>query len=249
MNQLNENVPVSAGATLPQPKTAEQLAQNKLVQVMSGDRFVNILAMTALYQQSMTTVKAIETEADRVNAVSIFDAVKQAIKDADDYRLEIVGPYKKFSGMVDAQFRTIKGQLTGVKDHYGAIIADWKRKEKAIHEAKMAEAEANAPTGPVETEVDDGITKIQTQPELPLEPEATTRTSTGAKATVREFEVCKVVDAMALLKAIVSKGERNQPFMEELVEFRIGKIKELKKTLGARRKVPGVEFVKEERVV
>lgn len=219
----------------------------KQAEVVSDPRFLQLMRFTALAQQTLGTVKKLETKQDQDNAIVFFDRVKKALTVLEDFRHEVVDFPTKFTQLINTMFRTPRQQLEGVKQHFSSLLSAYDAAERE----KVAKAQAEAAKQPAQAQtelpLEDGMASVPMQPEVPATPPTTTKVEgTNAKVTMREVLEFEVVDKLKFLKAVISTSKGNAIYTLDMVEL---KETEIKKLCEGKRKIPGVQWNKGKKAV
>ena len=232
---------------LPAPVDPTIAAQLKLAKVTQRPEVLSIIQASALWQQAAKDVKQIETEQDYQTALKLFTDAKAAFKYAEDLRHGIVDVPTKFSKLVNDMFRPLKTTLKGVIDHFSSLTSAYfaMKEREAAEQAKEAE---KVEEGPVEVVDGDGVGKVEMEAPVAAPPATTVRTGSG-QVQMRTYLEAEVDDPLALLKAIVSKGEKNEIYTVDMVEFKLPVIKAMIEENPKRRKHPGIKWEKVKRAV
>jgi hypothetical protein len=226
----------STDALPPEIQAAMQHAK-----AVGSQKFQQLFRAVALWEQAMQTIKTINTEEEHQNIIKLFDNVKRALKSTETFRLDLVSVPTKYTRLVNATFKPLTSKLLTVKEHFGGILAAKQAEIEREHQKSLEEArKAQAPAQEIQTGDGEGrvamtpATEISTAP-----PPSTIKTASGEKASFRERTVITINDPMELLKAIVSKGKRNEVYTTDLVTFNEP---EIKKLCEGKRKIPGVNW-------
>jgi hypothetical protein len=230
---------VSVEALPPEIQAAMQHAK-----AIGSQKFQQLFRAVALWEQATQTIKTINTEEEHQNIIKLFDNVKRALKSAEEFRLDLVSVPTKYTRLVNATFKPLTSKLLTVKEHFGDMLAKRQAEIELEHQKKLEEAqkaqEAQAPAQEIQT--GDGEGKVAMTPVADVSmapPPSTIKTASGEKASFRERTVITINDPMELLKAIVSKGKRNEVYTTDLVTFNEP---EIKKLCVGKRKIPGVAW-------
>lgn len=239
----------------PAPQPPEVQAQIQLAGVTADPQFSTLLKASAMWLQVLTTVPRINNDQDYQNALELFTKVKRAIDAKENFRHSVVDVPTKFVRLVNDMLRPLGDNFEKVKGHLSRIISDWdaiKRREAEEAQRKADEAHAAQQEQPAAPESADAEIpgppaegKVQIDPPEVAAPPTTVKTESG-QVQMREFVEIEITDKIALLKAIVSKAERNEIYTTELVSFNEPG---LKKLCEGRRKIPGVKWERKKKAV
>lgn len=240
-------VPIQQTSVMPpaQPQLSPEMqATIQHAKTIGSEKFQQMFRAVALWEQAVGQIKKIETEEEHQNIIKLFDNVKRALNAAEEFRKDTIFVPWRFTKLVNDTFRPLKQRLEGVKQHFGLLLAEKQREIEKAHQQQLDEAKkAQEAQGPaVEIPTGDGEGRVQLTPVADVAnapPPSTVKVDSGEKASFRERVVMTIEDPIALLKAIVSTGSRNEIYTLELVEFKEPAIKKL---CSGRRKIPGVKW-------
>lgn len=248
-NFVPQTVEVVQEVAKPVEMTDDMKASIKLAEVTSNQEVLNIIRLSAMWAQAIKSDARIPNDEAYANAINLFTKVKATAKDWESLLQSYIGFPNKFVKMCRDVFRPVATSLEERKKIISAAISAYDNaKQKLIEEEKARQEAEAAKSIPVQNGESAGeMVPVPQGPVKVSEAAPTMRTTAnGGKVQMREFLDCEVVDAMELLKAIISKSPRNAAYTEELVNFNMAKIREL---CTGKRKIPGVEWKRERRAV
>jgi len=214
----------------------------KQAEVAGDPRFLNLIKAAALWQQTTKTVTMLTTEQEYVNGIEIFAKLKAALGEVESLRHEVVDFPTKFVDLVNAMFRPLRTNLENVKLHWSGLISayDAKKRREVEEATKKAQEEAkSAPQQQQELPLGDGMARVEIGIQMPAQVPTTQVTQSGAKVTMRDSLEMIIGEPEDLLKAILSKTERNSVFTLDLISFNEPAIRKL---CSGKRKIPGVKW-------
>lgn len=224
----------------------DQMAQVSLAtEVMNKPAFTDLLQKCAQFELFSKGVKVESDEALQF-ARERFVEMKAALKDAEEIRTTAILFPRKFTDAVNQLFReNVRNPIEAAKGKVGkaidAYLDELDKKRKAAEEAAAKAAE----TAPVAVTSVEGDGAAEPDGVLPpgVVPASTVKTDAGSTHR-RETTTVEITDPVELLKAIVSAQKKNVALTVDLVEFRMGALKEVIKDNPRRIKWPGIEVKK-----
>jgi len=218
----------------------------ELARVTADSRLLRII-QTATTLKVLEQYKVIETQEQYDQAIDAFEALKQAIKDAEAIRKDAVAFPTRITQLINGFFKPIRDGIEKTKDHVGVLIqrkksADAEAAQRA-QEAAVAQAQA---TG--EAAVVDGV--VQFDDTVPV-PGNVVESAKGAKVHTRTHDTLEITDLVVFLKACISKSPRYSYLagnINEIVAVNTGLVLKIAKEKKVK-KVPGCEIVLVSKVV
>lgn len=248
---MNETF-IPKGAPPPQQSTQgdmpiEVKAQVEMSRVTADSRFLTHVQRAAQIQQ-LERFREIETQEQYDQAIGVFSAAKDTLRELEELRKEYVAYPTKVVSMINGLFRQVRDGLERSKAHIGVLID----KKKMLDEAAARRAaEEAAKQAPEDREVEDGVTAVAVEPTPVVEPSNVVESSRGEKVHTRVTEELEIVNLGAFLKACGSKAKKNEwlvPHVEEIVSVNLNKLRALMKENG-KRSVDGVRVNKKRTTV
>jgi len=211
-------------------QTPESLAKLRAgLDVQGNPNFALLLTSVANAQKVVATLRVENAEQYRqTSRVKLL--VLQLKEDIEDWEKLLLGASKLYTDTVKGMLKPMKMAVKTITAQVDKPLLNWIDHVRTVTEAsEKAEKEMGV------VEVGAGVPAPTGEAPLPTAPAVE-----GVTIFKAEEMTVNVVDPMALLKAIVSKDNRNAIYTHELVEFKVAKLKAFAREKGARI-IPGVE--------
>jgi len=224
--------------------------------VMGRKDLLDIWTQMAQYAVQMKQVKAFETAEDYQKGLETFGVLKGHVKTLEGIRKSAVEFHVAYCGQVNSTIKPLQVQFEGWKRTLEGLCLKWREAEEARLVAQAAAAqkalEDEAAATHQETAVENGVGIVtpasEVQAALPLEVPKTFVSEGGTRVQAKKSIEVKISDKVALLKAILSKADRNAFLTVDLVSVDVPALKRVAEA-NKKRKIPGVVFEKVEKMV